>query len=1089
MAAGGEADDASRPGTAPAWRARVLYPLAAILGVLAVGFAVSWLVYQDQEQRLTDEAKATLRQAGGSFTEAMEGLFGPAIGMAGALRDAEAHTRDFDAAEALFFGIGTPPVRRLTQINGAFLGFPDGSFLHVQDLLPAPLAPVVGPDYDRSLGIRRVVHAGNGTDTWHYYASGTGRWTEAAPRPSPYDPRARPWFKAATEAQGPIWTAPYTYASTGQLGVTYAEPIYDSDGRLWAVLGVDLSLEALSEVLIRTMRRAALSNDVVFATDFAKRVLGHPDIAAAGKAPGANLQALLDRYADPARFEGAVIEQVDTAGTVLQVAVEARQYMVLMNELRAERAMPLRIYIARDMDVVLAGARHTLTRNVALLFAGIVMFGIVAVYAIKMRVEVTARQRAEAQLVVARDVAEAATAAKSSFLATMSHEIRTPMNGVMSMAEILDQTRLTADQRSMTRTIRQSADALLTVINDILDFSKMEAGKLPIERVPFDLLETVYGAADLLAPRAEEKSLALYVDADLALPRLVAGDPTRIRQILLNFGSNAIKFTQEGEVTVRVRHVPGDGGLRVRIEVADSGIGLTEEQQGRLFQAFVQADSSTSRRYGGTGLGLSICKRLVEMMDGAIGVESAPGKGSTFWFELPLDVEDPAPPAPAHDVAGSVLLLVGYGDGDAAAIQATAVHAGAAAVARAFDGYGPSPALDAGLAAAGRRPDLILVNGRAGLDGIAPQLRAIRDVAALSGTAVALTAPHGAVSSLAAVPGSLPGFRHAGVATLPVHPERLWLLMAVALGKASANETSLAAGDAPAWRAPALAEAKAAGCAVLVAEDNETNQVVIRRVLARMGLAFEIAANGREALALYQPGEHGLLLSDFHMPEMDGFALTAAIRKAEASGGRARLPVVALTADALPDTEQKCLDAGMDGYLRKPIEIPRLEAVLRALLPAAFGLRGAAAEPPLDGTMEAAGPAPSDDVSGVLAGLDPQIFDTARLADSFGGFGIEAAELVADFMAKLPDRLSAVEAAMASGDHAEARHVAHAVKGAANSIGAARLGEIMSDIQDALDADDPDTASLFVQLIPQTRDELIAGLAPLAARTAAARPT
>jgi len=367
--------------------------------------------------------------------------------------------------------------------------------------------------------------------------------------------------------------------------------------------------------------------------------------------------------------------------------------------------------------------------------------------------DISERKQMELDLVEAREAAEAAAKAKADFLATMSHEIRTPMNGVMSMAEILDQTRLSADQKSMTKTIRQSADALLTVINDILDFSKIEAGKLDIEEIPFDLIDVIESAADLLATRAEEKALDLLVDVDPTLPARLIGDPSRIRQIVLNLASNAIKFTEEGHVEFRARAIPDtgegpDGAVtRVRLEVTDTGIGLTEEQIGKLFQAFAQADSSTSRKFGGTGLGLSICKRLCEMMGGDIGVESRPGEGSTFWFELPFKPDMEAQ-GPDHDLSRARVLILGYGAREGEILTRYLEAGGVAATASAMTNYSNNPSLEEAVTALREPPDLVFVNGKPGLQTYRDAIAAFIASGAGGDPSVVLTAYQNAVSTL-----------------------------------------------------------------------------------------------------------------------------------------------------------------------------------------------------------------------------------------------------------------------------------------------------------------------------------------------------
>jgi PAS domain S-box-containing protein len=731
---------------------------------------------------------------------------------------------------------------------------------------------------------------------------------------------------------------------------------------------------------------------------------------------------------------------------------------------------------ARDIEVNL---RHFASGGVraCLLSSFPVVFGdeeanVVAAH------DITQRKQMEGELVEAREAAERATEAKAEFLATMSHEIRTPMNGVMSMAEILDQTRLSSDQKSMTGTIRQSAQALLTVINDILDFSKIEAGKLEIEHIAFDMAEVIQSTAGLLAPRAEESSLDLFVDQDFRMPKSLLGDPTRIRQILLNLGSNAIKFTSEGHVTFKVREIARNGGVRIRAEVSDTGIGLTDEQRGKLFQAFAQADTSTSRKFGGTGLGLSICRRLCEMMGGEIGVDSTPGVGSTFWFELVFDVEDRAGRSPTEDLSGARAVLVGYGAVEASILEKTLRAGEIQHVTRAFANLTEYPSLDEALERLEGPPDLVFVNGKPGLHGIGAELSRLDGAAATRGAPIVISAPHGLASTLNARSLASTNLTLLSSVTTPPRTERIWHLVAVALGKAELDQDGLfQEAEIEVFRAPSLEDARRENAVLLVAEDNETNQIVIRRILSRLGFAFEIADDGAQALEMYEDRAFGMLLTDFHMPEMDGFELTAAIRQREAAAGLGdRLPIIALTADALPETEQQCLDAGMDGYLRKPIEMPRLEAALEAGLPQAVALR----------VIEAAGdssseinPVTGEPIEELLARIDKQIFDPARLHDSFGPFDAATAQFVADFIGDLDGRVLELGSALEQETWLVARDVAHAMKGAAASVGAMRMGQIMGDIQDRLDDNDPDTASLFYQLLPETLEELKLTVGPL----------
>jgi signal transduction histidine kinase/CheY-like chemotaxis protein/HPt (histidine-containing phosphotransfer) domain-containing protein len=679
-----------------------------------------------------------------------------------------------------------------------------------------------------------------------------------------------------------------------------------------------------------------------------------------------------------------------------------------------------------------------------------------------------------------RDEAEQAARAKAMFLATMSHEIRTPMNGVLSMSALLDQTHLDDDQRSMLSVVRQSAGALLTVINDILDFSKIEAGKLDVETLEMSLPETVESVGELLNLRAEEKGIEFVVDIADNVPDQVIGDPTRIRQILFNLAGNAIKFTDEGAVTVRIAAASAAAGPNLlRFEVADTGIGLTKEQQTRLFQPFSQADGSTARRFGGTGLGLSISLGLVELMGGKIGVDSVFGRGSTFWFELPLpSCGENAVYAPS--VADARVLCVGQTAATGAALASAVRRVGAASVERA-------ETVEAALARfadiSQPLPNILLVDARLIDRSARALLESLSEWAGDAKPVMLLTCRRAEAATL------LEAERAGFFAALP-HPirrGRLHRALAAALGllPKEAAKTTPHSATTQVWRAPDLETAKAAGAAVLAAEDNPTNQIVLKRILDRCGVAHAFAADGVEALAELRraPGAYALLLTDFHMPRMDGFELTAKIREQEAADsdkgrlppGEGRLPIVALTADALPGTRERCLAAGMDDYLSKPIEIEKLADLIERLAPAVSALREAADEPASAPNAAGSGDTPRRR----LAAIDPEIFNAARLEETFGVIDGEALTFLAGFLERAQELTDATLKAFADNDAEEARRRAHALKGSALAVGADRLGRIAGDVQDLIDAGDIDSAPIFADALPQTLNELKAALAPI----------
>ncbi|MBN9497262.1 MAG: PAS domain S-box protein [Alphaproteobacteria bacterium] len=633
--------------------------------------------------------------------------------------------------------------------------------------------------------------------------------------------------------------------------------------------------------------------------------------------------------------------------------------------------------------------------------------------------DISARKTAEIELQKAKDAAEEATKAKSHFLATMSHEIRTPMNGVMSMAEMLDQTELSADQREMSKVIRGSAEALMTILNDILDFSKIEAGRLEFERLPLDIGDVVEEAAELIASRADEKGLDLIVEVDPSMPARIAGDPTRLRQIVLNYLSNAVKFTDEGAIVARVKFEQvrqGDRDESVLIEIRDTGIGMTQAQTEKLFQAFTQADSSTSRKFGGTGLGLSITQRLAQLMGGDVGVRSTPGEGSTFWVRLPAEVVERAPSRPAVDISDAKVVAIGF---KGIARDALDAILGAAAIKPILRDH-----VEEGDIPAGSVPVLMLRGTSS--EAIAVSKRLIE---AFPGARAILAAPRSLASTLKAAPES--GAFDA--ITMPLRRQRVWLAIAAALDRASLADAQSAVSSAAAERfvPPSLEAARAANAAVLVAEDNKTNQYVIKRVLDRAGFASRFVFNGKEALqALREEPGYGVLLTDYHMPEMDGLELAKTIRAAEARDGAPRLPIVVLTADALPETGRLVTAAGADGYLTKPMRYDVVRHELERRLPAALALRRSSANP--------------------VPTSEPPLIDRNVLVDQLGSDDDSTIHAALRFFAETamqgPDDL---DAALAAGDAAKAREAAHAMKGTTASVGAAWLSDLCREAETA----------------------------------------
>ena len=1081
------------------WSLRVVLVISMLLFSLLPATVVGWLWYRNNLQTITLLAEKIVDDIAQKVQVEAETHLSLAHTVLNGLTHERAtestllRARQLIQEPELFEKTAFSMTRMTPNVKNLYLGTYKGEFFGVE-------APEQADATAMTVAVRH-----QGGEGRHYYAAELpgDRSHETKVDAAPYAPRSRPWYQLAVERKGRAFTPIHTAPVTNHLLITLAQPVYDSEGGVLGVFALDLHLQRLNEVL-QTMRISA--HGAAFLVDESGFLVasstGDPLVSEvngkiARNRPQASKNAILrSAFQEVAPSLGKTLESsVQRQAFTRRVPLGDDALMVVLKPFGESQGLRWSLVIAAPesdfagttqaalhrtlaiMGLVLVlgtllatWLAYRLSRRIKLLTLAAAQMARAEVPRMQLRTRITevrqlsqavhdsavelqrnraaieahtlelenANQTLEervvsrtAELTASREEALGAARAKAAFLATMSHEIRTPLNGVVGMTTLLADTPLNSEQNDYVHTMRVSSDLLLGVINDILDFSKIESGKLELENEPFNLLGAIEEACDIGAPRAREKGLELLVDIGDDLPAWVRGDVTRLRQVLLNLVNNAVKFTERGQVIVsahiRESFTPDQGAL-LEFCVKDTGIGIPLDRQSALFESFAQVDASTTRKYGGTGLGLAICKRLVKLMDGNVGLVSAPAKGSTFWFTARLGFTD----APEVSMLSS-LHLISLAGKQVAVVDDTVLNL--RILDKQLRRWGMQPTLFERAADAlnwlqDHTVDIVVsdmhmpdMDGQTFAETLRQRSPATPIVLLTSGTM-----PTGEVARV-----------FDARLLKPYRQSQLFEAIArLTSGEKAFKNVVKAVTVAPRNQL------------ILVVDDNAVNLKVALAMLAKLGYEAATAIHGREAVDRVAaslrtgigetPRRYAAILMDANMPVMDGFE---ASRLLIATYGKAVPPIIALTASVLEEDRQRCLQAGMIGFLPKPLRIDELSEAL-----ARYGVN-----PEQQKQAQALAESPSSSVPATAGGdSEPLLMDWSRL-EEFKEFddeeGTMTREVLALFTRETPQRIDDIREALAASDSAALSRTAHAVKGAASNVGAQALSDACGALEQA----------------------------------------